>query len=158
MITRPETVNDPCTVARACVHTRLACVHTAGPSARRGQVGRAGVGRIRQHEIYACLVEIQALSGGGVVGVRGLGERRGEEGPIVAAVGIVLRGGRYGRGVGAGEGARRGVGCATTRGGELVDAAAAGPWDAVCGEEVPELTVLFGEGVFAPGDAGEVLL
>lgn len=66
-------------------------MHTAGPSARRGQVGRAGVGRIRQHEIYACLVEIQALSGCRVVGVRGLRERRSEVGPVVSTVGGVLR-------------------------------------------------------------------
>lgn len=127
-------------------------MHTARPSAGRGQVGRAGVGRIRKHKVYAGLFEVYALR------VRGLGERRGKVRPVVSAVGVVLRGGRDRGRVGAGEGARRGIGCATTRGGELVNAAAAGPWDAVSGQEVTELTVLFGEGVFAAGNGGKVLL
>jgi hypothetical protein len=131
-------------------------VHTAGRSARGGQVGRAGVGRVRQHKVYACLVEVQALLGSGMMGVRGLGKWRSEMPPVVAGVGVVLRRGRHGGGVGAGEGARRRVGCATS--GKLIDAAATGPWDAVGGKEVPELAVLFGEGVLAPGDGGEILL
>lgn len=90
--------------------------------------------------------------------MRGLGERQGKVSSVIAGVGTVLWGGRDGGGVGAGEGARRGVGCATTCSGELVNAAAAGPWDAVRGQEVPELTVLFGEGIFTTGNTREVLL